>query len=347
MLNFLKKIFSQREEKETTLSSLFADNKTVQVPESVLDRFILNCNEFRYYHPSTGALVFIMQGKNAKIGKDPMTAGITVMSLLWLRKLYDKNRPLFSSIINRFADKTNIPDDDMRKFLHSRFNTGLATKQPQLSTFYERGSGIVRFMDALIPYAKFVFDDEFISKQDSFANNFQNDTTLVNSAERISIEDFAKIIVRDLRVNNEDGKPQNSQELNYLDELSEVKHVRPKMPRQTKRQKSSRIDSPTGSNAFLLLFSATWCGPSKRFKREIEAAGINFYTLIDVDQEKNESLVDKYSICNVPTTILVSENGEIINKWIGYDDEDPGQSKFVNYIKNCNYNILPFMGTFS
>lgn len=130
MLNFLKEIFSQREEKETTLSSLFADNKTVQVPESVLDRFILNCNEFRYYHPSTGALVFIMQGKNAKIGKDPMTAGITVMSLLWLRKLYDKNRPLFSSIINRFADKTNIPDDDMRKFLHSRFNTGLATKQP-------------------------------------------------------------------------------------------------------------------------------------------------------------------------------------------------------------------------
>lgn len=128
-----------------------------------------------------------MQGNNARIGKDPMTAGITVMSLLWLRKLYEKNRPLFSSIINRFADKSIISDDDMRKFLYSRFNTGLATKQPQLSTFYERGSGIVRFMDALIPYAKFVFDDGIIGKQDSFANNFQNDTKLVNSAEKISI----------------------------------------------------------------------------------------------------------------------------------------------------------------
>ena len=67
-MNFFKKIFSKRVGKENTLSSLFAENKTVQVPESVLDRFTLNSNEFRYYHPSTGALVFIMQGNNARIG---------------------------------------------------------------------------------------------------------------------------------------------------------------------------------------------------------------------------------------------------------------------------------------
>ena len=41
-------------------------------------------------------------------------------------------------------------------------------------------------------------------------------------------------------------------------------------------------------------------------------------------------------------TFLVKTNGEIINKWVGYDDEDPGQTKFVNYIRTCGYNIIPY-----
>lgn len=44
----------------------------------------------------------------------------------------------------------------------------------------------------------------------------------------------------------------------------------------------------------------------------------------------------------VPTTYLLDEDGYVIKKWDGYDDEDPGQSKFVNYIKNSQYNIEPY-----
>lgn len=106
------------------------------------------------------------------------------------------------------------------------------------------------------------------------------------------------------------------------------------------------ISSTRGKgNAFLLLFSAEWCGPSKRFKKEINEAGINSYTLIDVEQD--EELAEKYSIRSVPTTLLINEDGTIIKKWVGYDDEDPGQQKFASFIRICGYNIKPYKGTLS
>ena len=93
------------------------------------------------------------------------------------------------------------------------------------------------------------------------------------------------------------------------------------------------------NNAYLAVFSAEWCGPSKRFIKEINQAGVYNYTYINVDD--NPELSEKYGIRNIPTTILEDENGNIIKKWIGYDDEDPGQSQFVKYIKNGPYNVSP------
>lgn len=105
----------------------------------------------------------------------------------------------------------------------------------------------------------------------------------------------------------------------------------------------------TGNNnndneAYLLLFSASWCGPSKHFKKEIEAAGISCYSYIDVDDESNQDLSSKYNIRNIPTTVLLTTSGKEINRWVGYDDEDVGQSKFVRYINNCNYKIIQYKG---
>lgn len=94
------------------------------------------------------------------------------------------------------------------------------------------------------------------------------------------------------------------------------------------------------SNAYLVIFTACWCGPSKMFLKEIQAAGINNYTLIDVD--KDAALATKYSISSVPTILLLDNDGNVIKKWIGYDDDDLGQTKFVNFIKNCSYVVRPF-----
>lgn len=105
--------------------------------------------------------------------------------------------------------------------------------------------------------------------------------------------------------------------------------------RELEQKRLSQINE-----AYLAVFSASWCGPSKRFLKEIQAAGINNYTLIDVDEDS--ALATKYSIRSVPTTLLLDNDGNIIKKWLGYDDDDPGQTKFVNFIKNCSFTVRPF-----
>ena len=103
-----------------------------------------------------------------------------------------------------------------------------------------------------------------------------------------------------------------------------------------------RGEKNSHEEAFLLVFSAEWCGPSKRFKKEIESAGITCYTLIDVDLDENQDLSEKFSVRSIPMTFLINKKGEVINKWSGYDDEDPGQTKFVEYINSCPFSIIPF-----
>lgn len=92
--------------------------------------------------------------------------------------------------------------------------------------------------------------------------------------------------------------------------------------------------------AFLAIFSASWCGPSRRFIKEINQAGVTNYAYIDIDKE--EELSEKFSIWSVPTTLLIDENDNVIKKWDGYDDEDPGQSKFVQFIKSYPPKIVPY-----
>ena len=79
-------------------------------------------------------------------------------------------------------------------------------------------------------------------------------------------------------------------------------------------------------------------------KKEIEDAGVHNYSYIDVDDDVNQELSTKYNVRSIPTTILVTKTGEVIKKWVGYDDEDPGQTKFVTYIKTCPYNIVEYKG---
>lgn len=113
------------------------------------------------------------------------------------------------------------------------------------------------------------------------------------------------------------------------------RHAEEQRKLEEERTRLNQIDK-----AYLAIFSASWCGPSKRFLKEIQSAGINNYTLIDVD--KDGALSEKYSIISVPTTLLLDCDGNVLKKWIGYDDEDPGQSKFVNFIKNASFDIYPY-----
>ena len=93
-------------------------------------------------------------------------------------------------------------------------------------------------------------------------------------------------------------------------------------------QMSTKPQQKENTNAYLVIFSADWCGPSKRFVSAIQAAGIHNYTKVDVDN--NDELALKYGVRSIPTTILLNENGHEIKRWVGNDDEYPSQSKLVD-----------------
>lgn len=99
-----------------------------------------------------------------------------------------------------------------------------------------------------------------------------------------------------------------------------------------------------GTPVKLLVFHTTSCGPSKKLIQDFEKTDLK-YSIIDV--EKEQELGEKYKIMYVPTIILVDENGEILNKWIGYDDEDPGQTKIVEYLRQFGNQIIIDGKTFS
>ena len=66
----------------------------------------------------------------------------------------------------------------------------------------------------------------------------------------------------------------------------------------------------------ILYFSAAWCGPCKTLGPIIESlAGQINYQKIDVDN--NQDLSIQYGVRNIPTLILLDENGEVKGRKVG------------------------------
>lgn len=66
----------------------------------------------------------------------------------------------------------------------------------------------------------------------------------------------------------------------------------------------------------VIKFSASWCGPCRVLEsnlKDFDKCEIKRY---DVD-EADEDLLVKYGIRNVPTTIIVDENGKELHRFIG------------------------------
>lgn len=74
----------------------------------------------------------------------------------------------------------------------------------------------------------------------------------------------------------------------------------------------------------IYYFTASWCGPCKSIYPEIEAlnnkyTNINFYK-IDVDQEENDELCNKYNVSSIPYFLFFKE-GKKIGEVVGSDIE--------------------------
>ncbi len=299
----------------------------VKVPESVLDRFLIHSSEIYYIDSETESLVFAFKdGKMSINDKYIDKARPAMVLLLWLQDVARDNHQLYLSIISRFEKMIgNLSEDEMRNFLWMRFRTGNTTPLPQLRIFYHRGRAIVNFLDHISSANKFFLLNDLNEEESNLITRKYGETNKIFSLNGISNDELVKIIARDLK----EGKL-NTRSSKQTDKQTTI------------QTRGNHKDNTIGNDAYLLLFSAEWCGPSRRFKQEIINGGITNFSYIDVDQDSD--LAEKYKIRSIPTTVLVKTNGEVIKRWDGYDDENPGQSKFIAEIENCGYNILLYPG---
>ena len=80
-----------------------------------------------------------------------------------------------------------------------------------------------------------------------------------------------------------------------------------------------------------LYFSAPWCGPCKQLapKMELVAEKITVEKiLVDSDAETTE----KYGIRNIPTVLLIDENGTELERFVGVNPVEFYLEKFTNHV---------------
>jgi thioredoxin 1 len=79
-----------------------------------------------------------------------------------------------------------------------------------------------------------------------------------------------------------------------------------------------------------LYFSAPWCGPCKQLapKMELVAETVSVEKiLVDADAETTE----KYGIRNIPTVLLIDENGTELERFVGVNTVEFYLEKFENH----------------
>ncbi len=97
------------------------------------------------------------------------------------------------------------------------------------------------------------------------------------------------------------------------------------------------VNSVENSKTLSLVdFYATWCGPCKMQAPVIEKIaeeireGLKVYKL-DVDELSDIAV--KYGISSVPT-LLLFEDGKVVERWVGLTPEHTLKGVIDNYLKN-------------
>ena len=79
-----------------------------------------------------------------------------------------------------------------------------------------------------------------------------------------------------------------------------------------------------------LYFSAPWCGPCRMFGPVMERVGATV-PVQKVNVDENQELAMQYSVRNVPTVILVGENGKEYARQTGVQTENMLVEQYNNF----------------
>ena len=108
------------------------------------------------------------------------------------------------------------------------------------------------------------------------------------------------------------------------------------LPFVSGNQFQSQVDS--SKIPVVLDFWATWCAPCQVYSPVVEEVSQSFkdkiaFYKVDVSDNTNEQRVQSYAIESIPT-ILVIENGEVVERWEGMFKPKDLKSKLKQVLKN-------------
>jgi len=66
----------------------------------------------------------------------------------------------------------------------------------------------------------------------------------------------------------------------------------------------------------IIKFGANWCGPCRVLEQRLKDFDKCEVIVYDVD-DTDETLLEKYKIRNIPVTLIVDENGNEVQRWVG------------------------------
>ncbi len=81
---------------------------------------------------------------------------------------------------------------------------------------------------------------------------------------------------------------------------------------------TNTFDSAISEGKSVVDFFATWCGPCKMLSPIVDAASEQYTDIkfFKVDIDNDMDIAMRYKIMSVPT-LIIFENGEIVNKSVG------------------------------